>query len=107
MAQTANAPLPVLEKPGVGLPVWAPGAAGLAAGLIALALVMAGSSSWMALGAALVVWTLCGWAIYFRPPSPVPVVAALGNLLLLSAATAALAVLSGLYLLFLGPSWIL
>ncbi|HLA13928.1 MAG TPA: hypothetical protein VJZ25_02795, partial [Gemmatimonadaceae bacterium] len=67
MAQTANAPLPVLEKPAVGLPPWALGAAGLAAGLIAVSLVMTSSSSWMALGAALVVWTLCGWGIYFRP----------------------------------------
>ena len=83
MAKAANAPFPVLEKPRVGLPPWALGAAGLAAGLIAVSLVMTGSSSWMALGAAL------------------------GFLLLLSAATAALAVLSGLYLLFLGPSWIL
>jgi hypothetical protein len=59
------------------------------------------------MGIALIVWIMCGWSIYFRPPPAQRLVAVLGTLLLVSAGIAALAVLSGLYLLVLGPSWIL
>ena len=83
------------------------GTTALAAGLVALTAVLAGASSWMILGAALAVWSVCGWAIYFRPHTPDRITAVLGAVLLLSAATATLVVLSGLYLLALGPSWIL
>ena len=79
----------------------------LVAGLVALTTVIAGSSSWILLGAALSVWSFCGWAIYFRPQPRQRAAAVLGSVLLVSAITAALAVLSGLYLLALGPSWIL
>lgn len=83
------------------------GTVALAAGLVALTAVLAGSTSWMIPGAALAVWSLSGWAIYFRSAAPDRVTAALGAVLLLSAAAATLVVLSGLYLLALGPSWIL
>ena len=89
------------------LPHWAPGSFGLMSGLIALAAVILESASWMVLGVALVIWILSGWAIYFGSRPLQPPIAALGSLLLISAAAAALAVLSGLYLLVLGPSWIL
>jgi len=83
------------------------GATAFAAGLIALSVSASGSPSWILLGAALAVWSFCGWAIYFRRRSLDRVSATLGSVLLLSAAAAALVVLSGLYLLALGPSWIL
>jgi len=93
-------------------PVWglSPHAAGIIAlvdGIITLALVAFGRASWILMGIALIVWILCGWSIYFRPQPGQRVVAALGTVLLVSAGIAALAVLSGLYLLVLGPSWIL
>jgi hypothetical protein len=83
------------------------GAIGLVSGLIGLAAVVLGFPSWMLLGTALVVWILSGWALFFRPGPDQPLVAAFGSFLVLSAAAAALAVLVGLYLLALGPSWIL
>lgn len=76
-------------------------------GIFALALVVSGSSSWILLGTLLVVWIVCGWAIYFRPRPRQPLIAALGSVMLWSAALAALTVLAGVYLLALGPSWIL
>ena len=93
-------------------PVWAlsPRAAGVIAlvdGLVALGAVAVGRASWIVMGLALIVWTLCGWSIYFRPQPSQRAVAVLGTVLLVSAGIAALAVLSGLYLLVLGPSWIL
>lgn len=83
------------------------GTIALTVGLVALAAVAAGSSSWILLAAALAVWSLCGWAIYFRRGPQDPITATLGFVLLLSAAVAALIALSGLYLGALGPSWIL
>lgn len=83
------------------------GAIALVDGIFALTVVALGSSSWILLGIAVVVWILCGWAIYFRPRPRQPLIAALGSVLLWSAALVALAVLSGVYLLALGPSWIL
>ena len=93
-------------------PVWAlsPRTAGVIAlidGVIALTAVAFGRASWMLMGIALIVWIMCGWSIYFPPPPSQRAVAVLGAVLLVSAAIAALAVLSGLYLLVLGPSWIL
>jgi hypothetical protein len=75
--------------------------------MLALTVVVLGSSSWMILGTLLAVWIACGWAIYFRPRPRQPLIAALGSVLLWSAALVALAVLTGVYLLALGPSWIL
>jgi hypothetical protein len=83
------------------------GAIALAAGVAALTAAIAGSASWILLAAALAVWSICGWALYFRSRPSRQVVATLGTVLLLSAAIAALVALSGLYLLALGPSWIL
>ncbi len=83
------------------------GAIGLAVGLIALIAAVLGSPSWMLLGTALVVWILCGWGLFFRAGARDRRMAALGSVLLLSAALAALAVLSGVYMIALGPSWIL
>jgi hypothetical protein len=53
------------------------------------------------------VWIVCGWSVYFRFAPSDSVVARLGVVLLASAGLIAIAVLSGLYLLALGPSWIL
>ena len=103
----AEARLAVHNRSQRALPHWVPGSFGLVSGAIALASVVAGSTSWMILGVALVIWILAGWAIYFGSRPLPPAMAALGSLLLVSAAAAALAVLSGLYLLVLGPSWIL
>ena len=83
------------------------GTVALAAGVVALTAVIAGVSSWILLGAALSVWSFCGWAIYFRPRPRQRAAILLGFALLASAITAALAVISALYLLALGPSWIL
>jgi hypothetical protein len=93
-------------------PVWAvssraAGVVALADGVITLAAVAFGRSSWILMGIALVVWIMCGWSIYFQPRPTHPAVALLGTALLISAGIAALVVLSGLYLLVLGPSWIL
>jgi hypothetical protein len=93
-------------------PVWAlsPRTAGVIAlvdGIITLIAVALGSDSWILMGIALIVWIMCGWSIYFRPQPAQRVVAMLGTLLLVSAGIAALAVLFRLYLLLLGPSWIL
>ncbi len=107
MVEAAETPVPVFTESHSSIPAWTLGAVGLAAGLMALIAVLTGSPSWMLLGCAVVVWATCGWAIYFRPRPRQHLVAALGSLLLASAALAALAVLSGLYLLALGPSWIL
>ncbi|HEU4747018.1 MAG TPA: hypothetical protein VFS56_00855 [Gemmatimonadaceae bacterium] len=104
MPEAANT-LSVHEDSREGLPQWAPGLLGLAAGLVALIAVVMGSQSWMLLGSAVVVWTLSGWAIYVGPRPRQREMAILGSLLLLSAAAAALVVLSGLYLRILGPSW--
>lgn len=82
------------------------GATGLGAGLIALATVVLGSTSWMLLGTAHVAWILSGWALFVGPNPRRPVVAALGSFLLLSATVAAFAVLVGVYLAALGPSWV-
>ena len=83
------------------------GAISFAAGVVALAAAVAGSASWILLGAALAVWSICGWAMFFRARPNQRTVAILGSVLLLSAAIAALVAISGLYLLALGPSWIL
>ncbi|MEO7823183.1 MAG: hypothetical protein ABIS15_06215 [Gemmatimonadaceae bacterium] len=83
------------------------GAVALLDGIFALTVVVLGSPSWILLGSLLVVWIVCGWAIYFRPRPRQPLIAALGSVLLWSAALVALAVLTGVYLLALGPSWIL
>ena len=90
-----------------GLSPRALGITALIAGVVAFGAVAIGSSSWILLGAALTVWSLCGWAIYFRPNPGTRLRAALGTVMFLSAAVAALLTLSGLYLLALGPSWIL
>ncbi len=107
MTEAAKTPFPVSTEPPRGLSPRALGVIGLGSGLTALTIVVMGSSSWILLGTALVVWILCGWAIFFRPRPRHALVEALGLVLLLSAAVAALAVLSGVYLLALGPSWIL
>ena len=83
------------------------GSIALIDGLIAFTAVALGSASWILLGVATVVWIVCGWAIHFRPRPRQPLVAALGSVLLWSAALATLVVLTGVYLLALGPSWIL
>jgi ABC-type sulfate transport system permease component len=61
----------------------------------------------MLLGTALVVWILSGWAIFFQTAPRRPVISALGTIMFASALAAAVAVLAGLYLAALGPSWIL
>lgn len=76
-------------------------------GAATLVAVMLGRPPWMLMGVALIVWIMCGWSIYFRPAPRQPAVALLGAVLLVSAGCAAVAVLTGLYLLVLGPSWIL
>jgi len=105
--ERSEAPSLVLANQLRGVSPQVLGSIGLAAGLIAMALVILGASSWMLLGIALVVWILAGWALFFLPKPRQPVVAALGSFLLLSAAAAAVAVLLGLYLVMLGPSWVL
>jgi len=93
-------------------PVWtlsspAAGAIALADGVMTLTAVALSRASWILMGIALIVWIICGWSIYFRPRPEQPVVALLGSVLLASAGVVALGVLSALYLLVLGPSWIL
>ena len=95
-----------------GQPVWAlsspaAGVIALVDGAVALAAVATGRASWILMGIAVIVWIMCGWSIYFRPAPRQPALAVLGTVLLVSAGIAALTVLSGLYLLVLGPSWIL
>lgn len=90
-----------------GLSQQALGRIALAAGVIALIAAATDKASWILLGAALAIWSVCGWAIYFRPRPRHPVAATLGSVLLISGVIAALAALSGIYLLALGPSWIL
>lgn len=107
MPGVSDTSLPAFKNGTPELPPWALGSLGLAAGAIALAAVLLGSPPAILLGVAAVVWILSGWAIYFRHAPRHPGMVALGSLLLFSAAAAALVVLSGLYLLFLGPSWIL
>ena len=93
-------------------PVWplsskSAGVLALADGALTLGIVVVGRASWILMAIALTVWIVCGWSIYFRSAPRESAVARLGVVLLASAAIAALAVLSGLYLLVLGPSWIL
>jgi hypothetical protein len=93
-------------------PVWAlsskaAGVIALIDGLLTLGVVAVGRASWMLMATALIVWIVCGWSIYFRYAPRDSLVAKLGVVLLASASIAAIAVLSGLYLLVLGPSWIL
>jgi hypothetical protein len=107
MAQARERPIEVLGERLRGVSPEALGAAGLASGVIALGAVILGFSSWMLLGTTLVVWVLCGWALFFQPNPRPWLVSALGAFLVLSAAVTALAVLAGLYLRALGPSWIL
>lgn len=102
----AEAQVPLTESP-IGLSQRKLATIALAAGVVAFTAVVAGSSSWILLGAALSVWSACGWAMYFRPRPRHPVAAVLGYVLLASTLSAAFAVLSALYLLALGPSWIL
>jgi len=103
----ADTPLALLDTRRPPLPQWVLGTLGLVSGVIALTSVVVESASWMKLGAALVIWILSGWAIYFGGRPRQSPMARLGALLLISAAAAALAVLSGVYLRVLGPSWIL
>jgi hypothetical protein len=93
-------------------PVWAlssksAGVVALADGALTLGIVVVGRASWMLLAIALTVWIICGWSIYFRSAPRESGVARLGVVLLVTAGIAALAVLSEVYLLVLGPSWIL
>lgn len=105
--QAAEAYLPSRPQPVWSLPSRAAGVIALLDGVIVLAVVALGSPSWIFMGIGLFVWIICGWSIYFRPRPGQPLIAALGTVLLVSAGIAALTVLSGLYLLVLGPSWIL
>jgi hypothetical protein len=107
MAQASDRPIVVLGEQLRSLSPRALGAAGLLSGFIALAAVVLGFPSWMLLGTTLVVWVLSGWALFFQPDPRAPLVSALGAFLVLSAVAMALAVLGGLYLRALGPSWIL
>lgn len=107
MFEAGNAPSLVLGEQLGRVPPRILGAVGLGTGVLALLVVVLGASSWMLLGTALLLWILSGWALYFLPKPHQPVVAALGSFLLFSAALAATAVLLGLYLVVLGPSWIL
>ena len=107
MAQSHERPIEVLGERLRSLSPEALGVAGLASGVLALGAVILGFPSWMLLGATLVVWALSGWALFFQPNPRPRLVSALGAFLVLSAALTAFAVLAGLYLRALGPSWIL
>lgn len=107
MAQVQERPIEVLEERLHTFSPRALGTIGLVSGLIALGAVILGFPSWMLLGTTLVVWVLSGWALFFQPNPRPPLVSALGAFLVLTAGAAAFAVLAGLYMRVLGPSWIL
>ena len=91
---------------------WAPsprflGGVSLASGGVALALVLSGFGSAILLGATMIPWILCGRAIHLDPERTSARDRLLAGALMWSAAAAALAVVAKLYLLALGPSWIL
>jgi hypothetical protein len=107
MMRAAEVYVPSRAEPAWALSPQAAGVIALIDGIVTLAAVAFGADSWILMGIAVIVWIMCGWSIYFRPQPSQRVVALLGTLLLVSAGIAALTVLSGLYLLVLGPSWIL
>lgn len=107
MAQVQERPIEVLEERLHTFSPRALGTIGFVSGLIALGAVILGVPSWMLLGTTLVVWILSGWALFFQARPSIPLVSALGAFLVASALATAIAVLLGLFLLALGPSWIL
>ncbi len=82
-------------------------AVGGGSGAIALAAALLGVRSWIVPAAAFALWLFSGCALFFRarPTSRLVSIAAL--FLLMSGIVVALAVIVGLYLLALGPSWVL
>jgi len=82
-------------------------AVGLGSGALALGAALIGIRSWIVPGAAFVLWIFSGCALFFRTKPTSRLVSISALFLLLSGTLVALAVLVGLYLLALGPSWVL
>lgn len=83
------------------------GALSLGTGAAALAVVLSNFGSSIVLGALMVPWILCGRGLFVDPGNTSRANQLIGNVLFWSAAATALVVLSELYMLALGPSWIL
>jgi hypothetical protein len=83
------------------------GAMGLGSGLIGLLAVGLGIGSWMVLGAAFVVWCVSGWRLFFANSGDDRRVRLLGYVFLSTALLVGAAIVLKLYLVALGPAWIL
>jgi len=80
---------------------------GIGSGLVALAAVLLGAGSWILLGSMFVIWCYAGWAIFFGERARIaPAMLAAEYVLVASGLIVALGVLTGLYLIALGPSWV-
>lgn len=104
IAETAlRPPLPrslVPSKRAVGI-------TSIVSGLTALIATLTGRASWILLGACYVAWCYSGWGLYFAGRSFSGRLRMLEYVLVATGVAAALAVASALYLLALGPSWLL
>jgi hypothetical protein len=80
-------------------------AVGLGSGALAFGAALIGIRSWIVPGAAFVLWLFSGCGLFFRTKPTSRLVSISVFFLVLSGTLVALAVLVGLYLLALGPSW--
>lgn len=96
-----------LPKERTRISPWALGAAGLGSGLFALVAVRLGVGSWMVLGSAFVIWCLSGWRFYFADSPSQRNVRILGYIFLSTGLLVGAAILAKIYLVALGPPWIL
>jgi hypothetical protein len=83
------------------------GAVGLGSGLIGLVAVRLGVGSWMVLGTAFVAWSFSGWQLFFADSGNHRAMRILGKIFLSTGLLVAAAILLKIYLMALGPAWVL
>jgi hypothetical protein len=74
---------------------------------VGLTAVRLGVGSWIVLGLAFVVWCLSGWRLFFAGSQDNRAVRVLGYIFLSTGLLVAAAIVVKLYLVVLGPPWIL
>jgi hypothetical protein len=83
------------------------GAVGLGSGLLGLVAVEVGAGSWIVLGTAFVAWSFAGWQLFFADSRNHQTVRILGKIFLSTGLLVAAAILLKIYLIALGPAWVL
>lgn len=95
------------SRPPIRMSPQALGVVGLGSGLSGLVAVWVGMGSWMVLGAAFVIWCFSGWRLFFADSSNERVVRVLGYVFLSTGLLVVAGIVLKLYLVALGPPWIL